>query len=116
MRIAEALALRPKDLDPAKGTIRVLRGKGSKARTIGMDPEAWAILQRWIDRRTQLGVNGHHPLTCTLKGQPLKTAYVRSLLPRLARKAGIEKAEMELRELPLSRKPWPSKQSRNPAG
>ena len=28
---------------------------------------------------------------CTLKGRPMKSAYVRTLLPRLARKAGIDK-------------------------
>lgn len=28
---------------------------------------------------------------CTLQGEPMETAYVRALLPRLALKAGIEK-------------------------
>jgi site-specific recombinase XerD len=91
LRIAEALALRPKDLNPEKGEIRVLHGKGDKQRSVGMDPEGWAVVLRWLDRREKLGINGHHPVICTLKGKPVKDAYVRALLPRLARKAGIEK-------------------------
>ena len=39
----------------------------------------------------RLGVNGHAPVLCTLKGKRVSAAYVRALLPRLARKAGIEK-------------------------
>src|SRR5262245_66637494 len=33
LRISEALALYPKDLDPVGGSLRVLHGKGDKART-----------------------------------------------------------------------------------
>jgi len=91
LRITEAFALRPKDVDRNAGTIRVLNGKGSKARTVGMDPEAFAALERWLDVRASMKINGHHPVFCTLKAKPLATAYVRALLPRLARKAGIEK-------------------------
>jgi len=91
LRISEAPALKPKNLDASKGTIRVLKGKGSKDRVIAMDPEAWAMLRHWLDRRERLGVNAHHPVICTLRGEPVKAAYVRALLPRLARRAGIEK-------------------------
>src|SRR5437016_1978829 len=38
LRITEALRLHPKDLDRAAGTVTVLRGKGGKRRTIGLDP------------------------------------------------------------------------------
>ncbi len=40
LRIDEALSLRPKDLDPDAGMIRILNGKGSKARTVGLDPDS----------------------------------------------------------------------------
>jgi site-specific recombinase XerD len=91
LRVAEALALFPKDVDAAAGTVRVLHGKGDMARTVALDPEAFALLERWLDRRVQLGHNGRAPLFCTLDGGPLLTGYVRALLPRLARRAGIEK-------------------------
>ena len=91
LRISEALALYPKDLDPANSTIRVLHGKNDQARTVGLDAGAWAILQLWLDRRAALGINGHCRVFSTLRGRPVKPAYVRTLLPRLARKAGIVK-------------------------
>jgi site-specific recombinase XerD len=91
LRIAEALRLHPKDLDRAAGTVTVLRGKGGKRRTIGLDPGAFAVLERWLDTRTKRGVSGRVPVICTLRGRPVHSAYVRALLPRLARRAGIEK-------------------------
>lgn len=91
LRISEALAIMPKDLDAQGGTIRVLHGKGDKARVVGLDAGAWAILELWLDRRAALGINGRSPVFCTLSGKPMKSAYVRTLLPRLARKAGIDK-------------------------
>lgn len=91
LRIGEALALRPKDLDPDKGTVRVLHGKGDKSRLVGLDPEAWSIIQRWLDKRRELGITGHKRVFCTLDGTPVQASYVRNLLKRLADKAGIEK-------------------------
>ena len=91
LRCAEALALFPKDLDREAGTVRVLNGKGRKARTVGLDPAAFAIVERWLDRRPRLGINGNARLISTLDGQPVSASYVRALLPRLARRAGIEK-------------------------
>src|SRR6266568_7978078 len=91
LRISEALALRPKDLDPQAGTVRVLHGKGDKARTVGMDAEAFATIERWLDRRRKIGITDRVPVFCTLKGKSVHTAYIRGLLPRLARKAGVMK-------------------------
>ena len=91
LRISEALAIYPKDLDADAGTIRVLRGKGKTARTVGLDAGAWAILQLWLDRRAALGTTGRQPVFCTLKGQPMKTSYVRSLFNRLGKKSGLAK-------------------------
>ncbi len=91
LRISEALALKPRDLDAKAGTVRVRQGKGGKSRTVGMDPEAFDVVARWLDTRKGLGINGTHPVFCTLKGGTVETAYVRTLLPRLARKAGIDR-------------------------
>jgi site-specific recombinase XerD len=91
LRISEALALMPKDLDVANGSLRVLHGKGDKTRLVGLDTGALAVLQVWMDRRTLLGLTGRQPIFCTLKGEALQTSYVRALMPRLARKAGIER-------------------------
>ena len=91
LRISEALLLKPKDLDRQAGTIRVLRGKGGKARTVGLDDGAWAIVELWLGRRQGLGLSGRHPLFCTLRGAPLSTSYCRGLFTRLGERAGIEK-------------------------
>ena len=91
LRISEALSILPKDLDANAGSIRVLNGKGGTTRTVGMDPGAWAMLQLWLNRREALGLTGRSPVFCTLQSAQLKTSYMRALLPRLARRAGIER-------------------------
>lgn len=90
LRISEALALRPSDVDLTRRTCRVLHGKGDKATVRGFHPTADDALARWIDTRKGLGLrNG--PLFCTLDGGPLQAQYVRNLLSRLADSAGIDK-------------------------
>ena len=91
LRVSEVLGLRVKDYDPKAGTLRVLHGKGDKARTVALDDGAAALLGRWLDCRATLRLNSRQMLFCTLQGAPLQTAYVRQLMPRLARRAGIEK-------------------------
>lgn len=91
LRLGEALALMPKDISAREQTIRVLNGKGRKARTVGIDVDGLAYIERWLEVRKRHGLNGRHPVFCTLSGQPVKQAYVRALLPRLAEKAGIDK-------------------------
>jgi integrase/recombinase XerD len=91
LRISEALALFPKDLDPAGHSIRVLHGKGNKARTAPLPSDAADAVDRWLDCRKRLGLTGRHPLFCTLKGEPLWDSYVRTLCKRLAARAGVEK-------------------------
>jgi len=91
LRAAEALALHPKDVDQAAGAVVVLHGKGDRRRTVGMDPAAFALLERWMDKRRQLALPARRPVFCTLKGQPMDPSYVRRLLPRLSARAGIDK-------------------------
>lgn len=91
LRISEALALKPRDLDRAQGSIQVLNGKGGKARTVGLDPMAFAVIDRWLDVRGSRQLPASAPLFCTLQGQAMIPSYVRALLPRLARKAGLSK-------------------------
>lgn len=91
LRISEALQLRPKDVDPATGTIRVLFGKRGYARTVGVDPGAMAILAEWMGTRSRLGYPQTAPLFCTASGRQITSAYIRRWLPNLARKAGIYK-------------------------
>ena len=91
LRISEALALELRDVDLEAGTLRVRHGKGDKSRTLGIDEQTAALLARWLDRRRALSPGARAPIFCTLAGGRLDTSYIRQLLPRLARKAGIEK-------------------------
>ncbi len=91
LRCAEALALRVKDVDLRVGSVAVLRGKGNRRRTVGIDPGAVRVIESWIKRRRELGLLAAAPLLCTLRGTPIPSSQVRQLLPRLARQAGIEK-------------------------
>lgn len=88
LRISEALALKPSDVCAERGQINVRIGKGLKQRFVSVDPGTLDQIAAWLAVRKQ---NGHHPLFCTLYGKPLSSAYVRLMLPRLARKAGITK-------------------------
>lgn len=96
LRVSEALALRPSDVDLDDGSIRVLHGKGDKDRTVGFDQTAGAVLQKWLDMRRTLGLPRNGPIFCTLSGpavgeKAVYTSYVRNLCKRLAEKAGIDK-------------------------
>jgi integrase len=91
LRLGELLALKPKDVDAKSGSVAVLHGKGDRRRTVGLDPTAMALVLRWMDRRKALGIGPRSPLFATLDGRPLKPSYLRTLLPRLAQKAGIAK-------------------------
>jgi len=91
LRIGELLALRPKDIDLDSGTLVVQHGKGDKRRVVGLDSGTAALISRWLDLRRTRSVNGRAPVFCTLEGAEIDQSYVRHLLPRLARRAGVEK-------------------------
>jgi site-specific recombinase XerC len=65
LRISEALALSESDLDPARGSVLVRRGKGGKRREAGMDRWAWEQLVPWLTIRAALPVGA---LFCALRG------------------------------------------------
>lgn len=68
LRVAEALALKASDINAAAGTVRILDGKGAKARTVAIDEGAIAVIQRWADTRRTLAIPGRF-LFCTLAGR-----------------------------------------------
>ena len=103
LRISEALAVRPQDVDLEAGTIAILRGKGGKQRVVALLPEGVPHVERWMRKRKKLAPAGS-PLLCTVKqganvsaklamqpGRPLCRNYAQHLLRRLAERAGIER-------------------------
>jgi integrase len=102
LRVGEALALRPADVDERAGTVLVRAGKGGKSRLAVIDGRALGHVRAWMEVRKCVGINGRAPLFCSVadgasgrgirqRGRALDTSYVRRLLPRLAERAGIEK-------------------------
>lgn len=93
LRCSEALALRPSDVDHQAQTIRVLRGKGGKSRTVGADGATMAVVGIWADKRTAAGFTEDGPLFCVVQGRQagaqLHPRYVRNMVTTLAAKAGI---------------------------
>jgi site-specific recombinase XerD len=91
LRLGEALALRPHDVDLDRGIVHVRRGKGGKSRRSGLFRFAEPHLAAWIAAREKLdGAHDLAPLFCKLDGGKIDQSYVRHLLPRLARKAGLQ--------------------------
>lgn len=95
LRLQEALDLEPRDVDTVAQTIRVREGKGRKARTVGIDVYACALIDRWLGVRRQLGLTARHRVFATYSkgqfGRPLQQRYVRSALGRLAARTGLTK-------------------------
>jgi site-specific recombinase XerD len=91
LRCSKALALEPKDIDFVSMSIRVLHGKGNRARTVGIDPRALDVVQLWLDERSRRGFDNAQPLFCTRSGRPMPSSYVRSIIKRLGIQAGIPK-------------------------
>lgn len=91
LRCCELLRLKPKDIDQAAKTIRILHGKGDKARVVGIDAKAWEILQTWIRERDQFAITSDSPLFCTREGKPIASRQVRAMMNRRGKNAGLEK-------------------------
>lgn len=91
IRVGEALSLTMPNLNMHDRSMRVLHGKGDKARTAYWRSSADDALARWIDRRWTLRVPRGAPVFCTTQGGQMADAYVRGLVRRLASECGITK-------------------------
>lgn len=95
LRIAEALALLPKDVDLENGRVAVLHGKGNFARVVALDYGALPTLKQWERDRRALELPRYTPYFCVIerptRGKPVGGAYIRDLFKDLGEKAEIEK-------------------------
>lgn len=97
LRSAELVQLTPPDVllggtrDRGGSEVRVRRGKGGRARVVPIDVEASSLVAAWLKRRAELDATRIDPLFCTLHCGRLDTRYLRALLPRLAKRAGIDR-------------------------
>ena len=91
LRCSEALALEPKDVDFFGSSVRVLHGKGDRARTVGIDQGALDMIKEWVVERERRGFTRTQPLFCTGTGRAMSGSYVREQIKRLGIKARISK-------------------------
>lgn len=100
LRISEALDLRPHHVDFGARRVTVLHGKGDKRRTVGIDDGGLIAVQPWLlERQMILSAVPDRmvaaPLFCTIqmpgRGGHMHDAYVRSVLHKYGRSAGILK-------------------------
>jgi integrase/recombinase XerD len=118
LRCAEALALRPGDIDLHRHALTVREGKGGKYRVLGLSDYAWEELEPWLSVRAEHGVDGTSPVFCALMprslGGQMGAPMWRETIKRLGREARICKrvhshglrhtfaVELERRNVPLS--------------
>ena len=98
LRIGEALAMKPGDINQEDRSIRVQRTKAGEAQVRFWHPSADAALQQWLERRRALGFNGRQPVFCTIStgprtkpGSEMSQDYIRKMLRECAKDAGIDK-------------------------
>jgi site-specific recombinase XerD len=88
LRIAEALALEVRDIDGARGVLRVRHGKGNKAREAKLSPSLYQWLrQYWGRERPPLP----HVFASPRTGKLPTAATVRKALAAAAKQAWIKK-------------------------
>jgi len=94
LRRAEVCALNWEDVDISSGLVRVVRGKGGKARSVVVGVTTRRSLLAY---RRQLNPETDQPLFQTQQGSRLTGNGLRSLLLRLGERAGIEVSPHALR-------------------
>lgn len=88
LRIAEACALEVRDIDGARGVLRVRHGKGDKAREAKLSPELYQWLRSyWARERPPQP----YLFASKARGRPPTPATVRKALAAAAKKAWIKK-------------------------
>lgn len=91
LRCFEILALKIKDLDLDKCTIRVHHGKGDKFRMVAIDLQGAEKLREWLTIRSTWGVKPDSLFFCTKKGTPIAARQMRAMMQRRGKAAGIDK-------------------------
>ncbi len=91
LRVSEALTLTPRDVNLVQGTITIVNGNEQRRRVVGIDIGTSLLVDQWLVSRKRLQLASSAPLFCTLKGGKIDPSYVRHLLPRVARRARVDR-------------------------
>jgi len=88
LRCSELIDLQVKDIDLDERALIVQHGKNDRRRAVGLDAETALELGTWLTTRGNVSGDRLFP---TRRGDRLDSSYLRHLLPRLARAAGVQK-------------------------
>lgn len=88
LRVSELCDLTSECVDLEDLRVQVLAGKGGRSRSLGLDPEAAAVIRVWVMQRKQMAGDW---LLCTLRGERVPRRYFNHALSRIARRAGVAK-------------------------
>jgi len=86
LRCGEVLNLKVNDVDFQTGKIHIKRGKGNKDRIVWLNEGALEVLRKWREIKPESEL-----LFTTLQGKAINPRYVRDMVKRKAKKAGIDK-------------------------
>jgi integrase/recombinase XerC len=89
LRLAELVALNVSDLDLPDRTVRVLMGKGRKARIVPVGSKAAEALEAWLKERAAIVREGETALFVGRNGQRLGPRAVQKRVEYWARRQGV---------------------------
>ncbi len=87
LRVSEIINLNNEDIDWEKGSIHIGKSGAARERTLLLEEPELSCLEKW----SSLKPNSSSYVFTTLNGSQLKDRYIREMVKRLARKAGIQK-------------------------
>lgn len=87
LRASEVLNLKTRDIDWMSGKLMVRQGKNKRDRTLWLNEDDLELLRKWREKKPEGDL-----LFTTLEGGRINDRYLRAMVDRLAKKAGIEKS------------------------
>ena len=87
LRVNEAVNLKDSDIDWEEGRIMIAASGAAKERILYLDKPELSLLKKWQDQKP----SDCSFFFCTLDGSKLQDRYIREMIKRLAKKAGLEK-------------------------
>ena len=87
LRVNEAVNLNDSDIDWEEGRIRIASSGAAKERMLYLDKPELSLLKKWQNQKP----SDCDYFFCTLDGSKLQDRYIREMIKRLAKKAGLEK-------------------------
>ena len=88
MRVGDLVNLQWEDIELDSGRVHIKNGKGRKDRVIFVRP---VILSEMLDVSRKMGRDPEGLVFTTMKGESIKTPYLRKMIAEKAKKAGIWK-------------------------